>query len=87
MLYAKYVDPQCGFEEDKLRCRKYLILNELYEVDEIHMGQSKTDVFLKEVPGTFNSVNFDFYDEFGKAIDIYSDSRYNPYMTKVGDQP
>lgn len=80
MLYAKYTNPSAGCEADKDRCRKYLIREELYEVDEVQVGQSRTDVFLKEVPGTFNSVNFDFYDSFGKAIDIYTDSKYNPYI-------
>ena len=60
-----------------------LKIGELYEVSHISMGQSYTSIYL-ETPkeGTknpFNSVIFEFY-EYGEELDIYSDSRFNPYL-------
>ena len=60
-----------------------LKIDELYEVSHISMGQSYTSIYL-ETPkeGTenpFNSVIFEFY-EHGEELDIYSDSRFNPYL-------
>ena len=60
-----------------------LKIDELYEVSHISMGQSYTSIYLeKPKEGTknpFNSVIFEFY-EHGEELDIYSDSRFNPYL-------
>ena len=50
-----------------------------YEVEEIHMGQSHTSVYLKWHKGVFNSIDFTF-EEDGKEIDICKDKDFNPYI-------
>ena len=44
------------------------------------MGQSYTDIVLKDSHGAFNSIHFLFVDENGESVDIFSDPRYNPYI-------
>jgi len=72
MLIAKVIRDEDG-----------LNIGEEYEVDYISMGQSYTSIILlnlKEgVKNPFNSVIFKFYEN-NEELDIYSDSRYNPYM-------
>lgn len=72
MLIAKVIRDEDG-----------LNIGEEYEVDYISMGQSHTSIILlnlKEgVKNPFNSVIFKFYEN-NEELDIYSDSRYNPYM-------
>lgn len=53
-------------------------------VRDIDMGQSSTSIYLEGYQGSFNSVFFEF-EENGKEIDIYSDKRYNPYLSMYDD--
>lgn len=57
-----------------------LKVGEKYEVDYISMGQSYTSIYLKGVEGCFNSVQFEFQEANGAPVNIYRDSRYNPYL-------
>lgn len=82
MLQAKYTKPNIGYDWDKEMCQKNLTLGESYEVNHISMGQSHTYIFLEEIDGCFNSVNFEFYED-GKPINIFKDPRYNPYLRRV----
>lgn len=51
-----------------------------FEVEYIDMGGSSTSIHLKAFPNqSFNSVFFEF-EESGKELDIYSDTRFNPYL-------
>ena len=51
-----------------------------FEVDYIEMGGSSISVYLKDFPNQpFNSVFFEF-EENGKELDIYDDTRFNPYL-------
>ena len=50
-----------------------------YEVEDIDMGQSYTSVYLKDMRNPYNSVIFEFYED-GKPLDIYRDTRFNPYI-------
>ena len=56
-----------------------LEVGELYEVSNIIIGTSSTDVYLKDKQFSYNSVLFEFYEN-GKEIDIYRDKRFNPYI-------
>lgn len=60
-----------------------LIKGEVYEVEDISMGQSYTSIYLKNpkegTKNPFNSVFFKFYEN-GKKLDIFSDRRFNPYI-------
>lgn len=55
-----------------------------YEVDEIMMGQNSTSVCLKNIKGSFNSIDFKFMHE-GKEIDIYRSALINPYKKYDGN--
>lgn len=80
-LYARYVEPDAGYKFDRENCQRYLTLYERYLVDYVDMGQSFTTIGLAEFPKVaFNSVNFDFFDEFNNPHDIYKDPNYNPYL-------
>lgn len=80
MLYAKFMYPNSGHEHDKEHARNVgLIVGERYEVESISMGQSSTSVYLKDIKGYFNSVQFDF-EEDGKSIDIFKSPTYNLYL-------
>ena len=80
-LYARYVEPDAGYKFDIENCKKYLTLYERYLVDYVDMGQSFTTIGLAKFPNVaFNSVNFDFFDEFNNPHDIYKDPEYNPYL-------
>ena len=83
-LYAKYTKPNAGYNCDKETNRKYLTLNQKYEVSYVSMGQSHTSIHLKDFPkAVFNSVSFEFYhdDEPIKLVDF---PEYNPYYYIFG---
>lgn len=73
--------PNYGHDCDKEYVKKMgLKVGERYEVEDISMGGSHTSVYLKDIKGSFNSVQFEF-EEDEKPIDIYRDPRYNPYLS------
>ena len=51
----------------------------MYEVEDIDMGQSYTSVYIVDKPYPYNSIFFEFYEN-GKPLDIYKDTRFNPYL-------
>lgn len=80
MLYAKFVYPDNGHDCDVEYAKKMgLKVGKKYEVEDISMGQSYTSIYLKDIRGSFNSVQFEF-EENGNPIDICGDPRYNPYL-------
>lgn len=80
MLYAKFMYPDNGHEHDKEHVRKVgLKMGERYEVEHVSMGQSSTSVYLKDIEGVFNSVQFEF-EEDNEPINIFKDPRYNLYL-------
>ena len=51
-----------------------------FEVEYIDMGGSSTSIYLKDFPNqSFNSVFFEFKED-GEELDIYDDTRFNPYL-------
>lgn len=80
MLIAKYTKSNCGYRDDRQQVSRFLTLGEKYPVSYVSMGQSHTSIYLTDFPHVpFNSVFFDF-EEDGKAINIFADKRYNPYI-------
>lgn len=77
MITVKLMYPDAGYDGDKNV--KRLKPNTHYEVYHIDMGQSHTHISLVGIEGSFNSVNFEFYED-NKLIDIFSDKRFNPYL-------
>ena len=79
MLYAKFMYPNNGWDGDVEYAKKVgLKVGEKYEVECLFMGRSHTSIYLKDLKGDFNSVQFDF-EEDGIPIDIYDNPKYNPY--------
>lgn len=87
MITAKCIRNKIGNWEDD---STYLQIGKEYEVDYIAMGQSHTNVHLKDkllnqingkLASCFNSVYFEFYEN-GKSLDIFSDARFNPYLSQ-----
>lgn len=79
MLYAKFMYPNYGHDCDvKHAIEVGLKVGEKYEVEDLSMGQSHTSVYLKNIKGVFNSVQFEF-EEDGKPIDIFDSPKYNQY--------
>jgi hypothetical protein len=78
-LYAKFVRPESGYDDDQKACRDAnLVLNKAYEVRNVNMSPSITRITLENVKGVFNSVNFDFYEI--EKIDLTMSPKYNPYL-------
>jgi hypothetical protein len=81
-VYAKYLYPENGYPADQETAKKFLEKGKSYVVEDLSVGQSRSFVYLKDfMDEVFNSVNFDFFDEEGKEIDIYSMSEFNPYLS------
>ena len=79
MLYAKFMHPNSGYDGDVEYAKKIgLKVGEKYEVEDISMGQSHTSVYLKDIKGVFNSVQFEFYED-KKPINLCDSPKYNPY--------
>ena len=67
--YEKEMVKSLGFKE-----------GDKFEVDYIDMDGSSTSIYLKDFPNQpFNSVFFEF-EENGEELDIYDDTRFNPYL-------
>ena len=79
MLKAVYNHPECGYYPIR-----ELEIGKEYSVRRVSMGGLHTCIFLEEIPGVFNSVNFDFFKD-GKPYNIYADPNYNPYIRRVED--
>lgn len=81
MLYAKFMHPDSGRECNIEHAKKVgLKVGERYEVKDIIMGGFTTSIFLKDIEGSFNSVQFEF-EEDGEFIDIFDSPKYNPYLS------
>ena len=80
-LYAKFMFPNSGSERDqKLVKKENLKVGERYLVKRVEMGGYYTSISLDGFELPFNSVHFEFEEENGTTVNIYRDSRYNPYM-------
>ena len=74
MVTAKYCYPENGYHPiDELD------VGSEYNVSNIIMGQSHTDIYLENFTMPFNSVNFEFFEN-GCPIDIFKDDRFNLYI-------
>lgn len=84
-VYAIVSSLTSGHQDDQEQIKNLNFkVGDKFEVENISMGQSYTSLTLKEFPKqSFNSVNFDF-EEDGKELDIFSDKRFNPYLSLYG---
>lgn len=69
MYYAKLMNPNYGLDSDKENV-KVLNSETVYEVNDVDIGGWISYVSLIGLEGQFNTVQFDFFDEDMKEIDI-----------------
>ena len=81
-VFAKLVHPENGYGYN-IEQAKNLDQKKFYTVSNIEMGQSNTMIWLEGLPGSYNSVQFDFYDEGKSPIDIYEMPEFNQYLEPV----
>ena len=80
-IYAVYKYPNVGYPFDReLVAACNFKIGERYLVDTISVGQSSTSVWLSGYVRCFNSVHFDFENEDGESVDVYSIPEFNPYL-------
>ena len=80
-IYAVVETLRAGYvcEEEMVKTLGFKV-GDKFELECIDMGGSSTSIYLKDFPNhSFNSVFFEF-EENGKELDIYSDTRFNPYL-------
>lgn len=80
MLYAKFVRPDCGYEDEIKTSLELLKVGHKYKVEFVSIGRSYSNIHLAGFNHIFNSFQFDFEDENGLSVDIYEDPKYNPYL-------
>ena len=80
-IYAVVETLRAGYdcEEEMVKTLGFKV-GDKFELECIDMGGSSTSVYLKDFPSqSFNSVFFEF-EENCKELDIYNDTRFNPYL-------
>lgn len=72
-IYAILETYNAGYESEQKRIKELnMQIGDKFIVNDIIIHSWNTDVYLNEFPGySFNSVFFDFVDEYGKEIDIF----------------
>ena len=71
-VYAVFKYPENGWDADIKQAKEAgLIVDKRYEVWDVDIGSWHTNVYLCDVSGVFNSVQFEFEDELGRKVDIY----------------
>ena len=84
-LIAIVTTLKAGYDIEKQEMNNLGIkVGDRFTVRNVDMGQSNTSIYLEEHSGSFNSVFFEF-EENGEEINIYSDYRYNPYLSMYDD--
>lgn len=78
-IFAKLEHPESGYPSN-VEDAKQLEAGRYYEVEHVSMGQSHTNIFLKDVKGIFSSVQFEFFDKERYPIDIFEMPEFNPYL-------
>lgn len=81
MLYARFNYPNGGWPAERGYAESMgLKVGERYEVEHVSMGGSYTSIYLTDINGVFNSVQFDFEEEDGTYVDIYNNPKYSSYI-------
>lgn len=81
-IYAKLTHPENGYDSDRARVS---VLDTLgtYKLRDASVGQSHTNIYLEGFKNSFNSVQFDFYDEYGNEVNIFRMPEFNPYIRRT----
>ena len=80
-IIAEFLNKNGYDGEPKEAVNEGLNQGERYLVTNIQIGQSHSYVELKGFERSFNTVMFEFYDLFGKKVNIF-ETKYNPYRRK-----
>lgn len=78
-LWAILTNKENGTEVDQSLVRGIPTGTKL-KVTNVSVGQSHSVFEAKGYPLSFNTVQFDFVDDDGKAVDIFIDRRFNQYL-------
>lgn len=79
-VYAIVKTLEAGYDCDKKQMQDLDIkVGDRFKVTRIDMSQSSTSISLEGSTDHFNSVFFSF-EENDEPLDIYSDTRFNPYL-------
>lgn len=78
MIYAIFKYPESGMINDPKKAKDAgLVVGKRYTLEDADVGSWITYITLSEVSGSFNSVQFEFEDEFGNEVDIYHHPDFN----------
>lgn len=79
-IYAIFKYPENGYNCDVKAAKDAgLVVGEKYELHNACVGGFHTDVYLEDVDGSFNSVQFEFVDELGNDVNIYKMPEFSTY--------
>ena len=78
-VLAKLNYPKYGYDID-IENVKILDDSIYYEVEYVYIGQSSTSFSLVGIDGSFNSVQFGFFDENKEPINIFGMKEFNSYL-------
>jgi hypothetical protein len=80
-VYAVFKYPENGFNSDiQMAKDSGLVIGKRYEVWDVDIGSWHNNIYLSDVSGGFNSVQFEFEDELGKKVDIYHHTEFCHYI-------
>ena len=78
-LIALLAHKEWGYSGDIEKVAPYP-LNTVFEVENISIGQSHSSLELVGIDDSFNTINFDFFDDDGNPVNIFKDKRFNSYL-------
>lgn len=61
-------------------------IGQKFEVEWVHVGNSQSHFKIVDLDNWFNTVQFEFCDDDGGPVDIYSDSRWLYYCWQQHDE-
>lgn len=80
-VYAVFKYPENGWDSDIKDAKDAgLVVGKRYEVWDVDIGSWMTYIYLSDVSGHFNSVQFEFEDELGKEVDIFHHPEFTGYI-------
>ena len=78
-LWAILTNKENGYDLDKSLVRDMPLGTKLKVVN-MHIGGHSSAFEAQGYPLSFNTVQFDFVDDDGRAVDIFRNRRFNQYL-------
>ncbi len=80
MITAKYLHENSGSEYDRENILKFgFSLGQEFEVESIYVYPFYTEIYLKGYESSFNSVNFEIYED-GEELDYTQNKRFTSHF-------